>query len=188
MKVAVQESEKLYQGFVQVHRYTLQVESFNGGMNPAMVRECIQVPQALYVLPVNRVRQEVILVTTFTLGGWHQASPWLVQCPSCYLVNAPDAHIQAQAMLHDVVGLRLSIKDLALLHHCYLSPGGSNEQGRLYLADYDLSKDAVLASEPSGHQGRHIQVFTYAQIEVMLAQGTIQDAMTLILLYGLLQP
>ena len=73
--------EVAYDGHFRLDRYRLRHRQFAGGMGPVLTREVLERGKVAAVLPVDPVRDRVVLIEQFRPGAWAaQWDPWLLEC------------------------------------------------------------------------------------------------------------
>jgi ADP-ribose pyrophosphatase len=177
-------SEQVYDGFFKLSLISLTHELFQGGDSTVIRRELIDKGQAVAVLPYDPDRDEVVLVEQFRIGAIHDSSgPWLMEIIAGYIEpgESPEnvAHREAEEEAE------CYIRDLRLMHRCYSSPGGTNEQLHLYFALTDTRN--VEGIHGLDHEGEDIRVHVVptAQAFQWLDEGRISSVMPIIALQWL---
>ena len=79
--VEIIDSEVVYDGHFRLDRYRLRHRQFAGGMGRVLTREVLERGRVAAVLPVDPVRDRVVLIEQFRPGAWAaQWEPWLLEC------------------------------------------------------------------------------------------------------------
>ncbi len=136
MKWSVIKKKIRYQGFFKLSVIKLQHDLFAGGQSPVLTRELINRGDAVAVLPYDPIRDEVVLVEQFRIGASEdETGPWLIEVIAGYQEAGESAEEVVHREAFEEAGCRLS--DLKSMFQCYSSPGGSNEQVRIFFARTD---------------------------------------------------
>lgn len=179
----IEQREALYRGFYQMDRLTISHQRFQGG-EQTITREMMDRRDAACVLLVDLSRDEVVLIEQFRVGAINTANPWLLE--------AVAGLIDKQAEIPEQVARREAVEEagveLGRLHpiaHYLPSPGGSNENVYLYIAEADASSaKGVHGLDEEGEDIRVLRV-PFAQAFAACRDGTINNAATLIALQWL---
>jgi nudix-type nucleoside diphosphatase (YffH/AdpP family) len=144
-------------------------------------RESYDMGDGAAVLPVDRVRDRVLLIRQFRWPVFeHGHSTLMIEAVAGKLDgDTPQACVIREAM--EEAGLAISKPQLVT--HCFTSPGAVTEKLSLFLADYDSTAPRA-AGGGHAHEGEDIEVVEVSLDEAMamIASGAIIDAKTIILL------
>lgn len=136
MKWSVIKKKILHKGFFKLTEIELQHDLFAGGQSPVLTRELLDRGQAVAVLPYDPVRDEVVLVEQFRIGAGEDTSgPWLIEIIAGYQEADESAEDVVHREAHEEAGCEVT--DLAEMYQYYSSPGGSDEQIKIYLGRTD---------------------------------------------------
>lgn len=143
-------------------------------------RESYDMGDGAAVLPVDRVRDRVLLIRQFRWPVFEHGHPTLmIEVVAGKLDgDTPQACVIREAM--EEAGLAISKPQLVT--HCFTSPGAVTEKLSLFLADYDSTQPRA-AGGGHAHEGEDIEVFEISLDEAMamIASGAIIDAKTILL-------
>jgi nudix-type nucleoside diphosphatase (YffH/AdpP family) len=151
------------------------------GVWQEQARESYDIGDASAVLPIDRVKNRVLLIRQFRWppfeSGYKQL---LVEAIAGKLDGeTPETSIAREAM--EEAGI--VITNLRLLTHCFVSPGAVKERLSCFLADYD---SAAPRQKGGGQEqeGEDIEVLELSLDEAlaMVARGEIIDMKTILLL------
>ncbi len=155
--LTIQERQLLYRGFFQLERLTLSHRLFNGEMSRPIVRELLDRGQAVAVLPYDPQRDEVVLVEQFRVGALEaEGGAWLIEVIAGMMEagESPEAVVRREA--EEEAGCQLGRLEPIC---CYLvSPGGANEQIRLYCAE--VASGGIGGYYGVAAEGEDIRAFT----------------------------
>ena len=137
-RVDVIERTLAFDGHFKILRYRLRHEQFRGGMGPALTREVFERGQAVVVLPYDPVRDQVVLIEQFRIGAHGVIDdPWLLE-PVAGIIE-PGEPPEAVARREAAEEAGLELLDLIPAGWCFVSPGGTTETFRLFVARIDAT-------------------------------------------------
>jgi len=176
--------EPLHQGFFRVERLILQHELFAGGMCPPLDREVLDRGHAVVVLPVDPLRDEVVLVEQFRTGALEDPhGPWLLEAVAG-IVEPGESH-EAVAHREGMEEAGLSFLELLPVGEIYTSPGGTTERVMIYCGRVDSSQAGGLHGVDHEHEDIRVHVCDRQAALTMLGRGEIRSAPTFIALQWL---
>ena len=181
MKWSVLNKKLRYKGFYKLTEIKLQHDLFAGGQSPVLTRELIDRGHAVVVLPYDPVRDELVLIEQFRIGaGEDESGPWLMEAIAGYKEAGESAEDVVHREAYEEAGCKLS--DLELMHRCYSSPGGSNEQLYLFFARTDSSTIEGIHGLDEEGEDIKVHVVSSQQAFDWLDSGRIDSAMPIIAL------
>jgi ADP-ribose pyrophosphatase len=128
-------------------------------------------PGAVAMLPIDNTGRML-----FVRQYRHPIGQNLLEIPAGTLEPGEGPHACATRECEEEIGYHPG--ELTPLGQIYLAPGYSSEQIHLFLAR-DLRRQE---READADEDLHVEVLTHTEVQVMLQQGEIQDAKTLIAL------
>jgi nudix-type nucleoside diphosphatase (YffH/AdpP family) len=166
-------------------RYQLRKVSFDyrrrDGRWQSLDREVFDRRHAAAVLPIDRARGTVLLVSQFRLPAFQTgyARPLIEAIAGSLDGDDPETCVRREAM--EEAGVR--IENPVPVFHCFMSPGAVTERMHLFVADYSAS-DRTSRGGGLEDEGEDIEVLelTLARAMAMVAGGEICDAKTILLL------
>lgn len=167
------------------NHYTLRRANFDfrrsDGTWQSQQRESYDIGDAAAALPIDRARNKVLLIRQFRWpvfeSGCHDL---LVEAVAGKLDGEdPQTCIAREAM--EEAGVTIS--NLRLVSHCFVSPGAVKERLSLFLADYDSTAPRA-AGGGHAQEGEDIEVLEMPLDDAlaMIASGEIIDIKTIALL------
>jgi ADP-ribose pyrophosphatase len=181
MKWSVLNKKLRYKGFYRLTEIKLQHDLYAGGQSPVLTRELIDRGHAVVVLPYDPVRDELVLIEQFRIGAGEDATgPWLMEAIAGYKEPGESAEDVVHREAYEEAGCKLS--DLELMHRCYSSPGGSNEQLHLFFARTDSSNINGIHGLDEEGEDIKVHVVSSQQAFDWLDSGRIDSAMPIIAL------
>lgn len=184
--VDVVELNAVYEGFFRIDRYRVRHKVFETDRWSAELdREVFERGHAVSVLPYDPVRDEVVLIEQFRVGGYAApgVSHWQIECVAGIIDPGDGAEETAIRETHEETGLEVT--NLVEAHHYLCSPGGSSETVRMYCGQVDaLNAGGIHGLE---NEGEYIRVFKVTADEAfsVLDEGKINNGMTIIALQWL---
>lgn len=165
--------------------YTLRQASFDfrrgDGNWQHQERESYDIGDAATVLPLDRVRDKVLLIKQFRWPmfewGYHQL---MIEAVAGKLDgDTPQICIRKEAM--EEAGVTVS--NPRLVTYCFTSPGAVKERVSCFLADYDSTAPRAKGGGHE-HEGEDIAVLemTLDDALAMISSGEIVDMKTIVLL------
>ena len=144
-------------------------------------RESYDLGDAIVVLPWDRARDRVLLISQFRwpVHEWGHAEPLIEAVAGKLDGDKPEVCARREAM--EEAGVTLGA--LHQVTHCFSSPGAVKERVTAFLADYDSTAPRA-AGGGHVHEGEDIEVLETSldAAYAMIASGEIIDAKTILLL------
>jgi nudix-type nucleoside diphosphatase (YffH/AdpP family) len=169
-----------FQGWSSLTVYTAEVRRRDGGRE-RLVREIESHGNSVAVLPHDAARGTVLLVRQFRLAAHlngHRG--WLTEVCAGMIDAGETAEAAILREAREELGYQL--RNLQRVADAFVSPGASTERSTMFLAAYSPA-DRVSAGGGVDH-GEDIEVTEMPLAEAVrgIADGTIVDAKTIILL------
>ncbi len=168
------------QGFLSIFRYTLRHKLFAGGWSQVFQRELMERGHAAVVIPYDPQRDTLVLLEQFRVGAMSDdTSPWLLEFVAG-MIDASDLDAEAVAHreLYEEAGLTAERMHYALSY--YSSPGGCSEKISIYVAEVDSSQAATIGGLATEHEDIRVHVLPRLAVELLLEQGKINNAASVI--------
>ncbi len=175
----------VFDGYVNVDRYQISHQLYDGGWSKTLEREVISRGAAVGVLLFDPTRQEVVLVEQFRIGAWATdwPDPWLLECVAG--VVEPGERPAEVAVREAMEEAGCTITRLELITRYLANPGSSTEQVDLFCGRID-------ATGAGGHHGLagegediRASVWPLDEALALLDERRICNSMTLISLQWL---
>ena len=181
MKWSVIQQEILYKGFFKLTGIELRHDLFAGGQSKVLRRELLDRGQAVAVLPYDPLRDEIVLVEQFRIGaGEDETSPWMIEIIAGYQEPGESAVDVVYREAQEEAGCELT--DLLPVYQYYSSPGGSNEQIRIFLGRTDSSSINGIHGLDEEGEDIKVHVISVQQAFDWLDSGRINSAAPIIAL------
>lgn len=167
------------------NHYTLRKAIFDyrrrDGVWQENIRESYDIGDGAAVLPVDAARDKILLIKQFRWptfeAGYRQL---LIEAPAGKLDgDDPETCVKKEAL--EEAGV--TVTDIELFSHCFMSAGAVKERLSLFLANYD----STAPREKGGgheHEGEDIETLEVSldRALAMIASGEIIDSKTIMLL------
>ena len=167
------------------NHYTLRRADFDfrrrDGAWQSQQRESYDVGDAAAALPMDRAQNKVLLIRQFRWPVFESGCRELLVEAVAGKLDGDDPQTCITRETMEEAGVTIS--NLRLVSHCFVSPGAVKERLSLFLADYDSSAPRAAGG---GHveEGEDIQVLEMPLDDAlaMIATGAIIDIKTIALL------
>ena len=176
--------EVVYDGCFRLDRYRLRHRRFAGGFGPVLTREILERGRVAAVLPVDPVRDRVVLIEQFRPGAWAAGrDPWLLECVAGIIEPGETPEEMARREAHEEAGC--TVTDLVPVASFLTSPGASTETVRLFCGRVD--SEGVGGLHGLAEEGEDIRVrgMPVEEAVALLDEGGIVNAKTIIALQWL---
>lgn len=183
--VEILEQTVVYDGYFKIVRYDVRHRLHAGGWSGSVRRELFERGHAAAVLPYDPDRDEVVLIEQFRVGAlaadWH---PWLVEIVAGIIDEGETAERVVRREAMEEAGLTVG----PLIHMVdYLaSPGGSSETVSVFCGRVDASYAGGIYGLDEEHEDIKVSTVRFNELDGMLADGAIRNAVTVIAVQWLL--
>ena len=173
--------EVAYDGHFRLDRYRLRHRQFAGGMGPVLTREVLERGKVAAVLPVDPVRDRVVLIEQFRPGAWAaQWDPWLLECVAGVIESGETPEELARREALEEAGC--IITDLVPIASFLTSPGATSETVRLFCGRVDSEGVGGLHGLSSEGEDIRARARPVADAVALLDEGRVVNAKTIIAL------
>ena len=170
-----------YAGFFRLDRLQLRHRRFNGDWTAPLTRELVLRRPAVALLPYDPVADRVVLLEQFRLGAWIADRPgWMVEIPAGLIDAGESKEDSAARETREETGL--AVAELLPVGEFATSPGGFNEWVSLFCGRVDAPSETSLHGLASEQEDIRILPMPASDALALLAEGRIQNAITLIAL------
>ena len=174
----------VFDGYFRIDRFRLRHSLHEGGMSRPLVREVFERGRVAAVLPVDPVRDLVVLIEQFRIGpyavGW---DPWLLEGVAGIIEDGESAEDVARREAMEEAGCEIT--DLVPMIRYLSSPGACTETVDLFCGRVDAGRAGGIHG--LDEEGEDIRVAVYS-VEValeLLQTGKIVNGKTIIALQWL---
>ncbi|NDC40791.1 MAG: NUDIX domain-containing protein [Chitinophagia bacterium] len=178
MKVLVQSTRRVYDGFFKIDEATLQHETFTGEMSPVITRLNFERGDSVAVLVYVPKEQKVVMVTQFRYPGHVKGSSFITEIVAGAIDKGETAEEAARREVQEETGIHLY--ELQPLGRFFLSPGGSSERITIFIGLTNSLPEAATGGMVHENEDLKIEVIPVAMLRDMMANGAIEDAKTII--------
>ena len=183
-KVDLIEKRTVFDGYFQIHKYRLKFSLHQGGMSEAIDREVFERGQVAAVLPVDPVRDQVVLIEQFRIGpyavGW---DPWLLEGVAGIIEDGESPEDVAIREAREEAGCEIT--ELVPMMRYLSSPGACTETVALYCGRVDASGAGGVHGLDEEHEDIKVIVYGIDEALDMLRAGKIVNGKTIIALQWL---
>ena len=170
--VEVLKRETVYQGFYRLDRYELRHRLFAGGFGAAIDREVLERGDAVAVLPYDPVRDEVVMIEQFRIGGYvNGEAAWMLEIPAGAVDDGEHAEAAARREALEEASLHLS--QLWPVLRYYSSPGTLSERIIVYCAPVDASGAGGVHGLDDENEDIRVVVVPFADAMAAIDDGRI---------------
>jgi ADP-ribose pyrophosphatase len=128
--------ERILDSYLKVDRYNLRHSAHNGGWVGPMLREVVQRPNAVAVLPYDPVAEKILLIEQFRLPAHLAGMPgWQLELVAG--LNDKNESPEEIARREAIEEANCELGQLKLACHYLLCPGMSTETLYSYVAKFD---------------------------------------------------
>ena len=180
----VENKETLYQGFLNLYRYTVKHKLFKGGWNTPLLREAVVRPPSVGVILFDPVEDTVVLVEQFRMGPLlSDDDPWLLEVVAG--ISEPGESLEAVAIREVKEEANCDISQLIPVFDFYISPGASNEKLKLFCAIVDSKELGGIYGLDEEGEDIKVHVIPFQEAYNMVKDGHIANAPAVIALQWL---
>ena len=173
--------EVVHDGYFRLDRYRLRHRQFAGGFGPGLTREILERGRVAAVLPVDPVRDRVVLIEQFRPGAWAAGrEPWLLECVAG--VMEPGETPEALARREALEEAGCVVTDLVPIATFLTSPGATTETVRLFCGRVDSEGVGGLHGLAEEGEDIRVAVMPVEDAVALLDEGRIVNAKTIIAL------
>jgi len=184
-KVRLKSKTQVFDGHIDIDRYRLTHELYDGGWGALIEREVMSRGNSVAVLLFDPYRQEVVLIEQFRIGAWvaHWANPWLLECVAGLI--EPGEKSTAVAIRESLEESGCSVTRLTSIANYLSTPGCSSEEIEIFCGQIDAT--GVGGNHGIEDEGEDIRASVWNVDDALdiLDKGRICNAMTIIALQWL---
>jgi ADP-ribose pyrophosphatase len=163
--------ERILDSYLKVERWNFRHSAHEGGWVGPMLREVVQRPNAVAVLPYDPVAEKILLIEQFRLPAHISGMPaW--QRELIAGLNDKNENPEEIARREAIEEANCPLGELKLAYHYLLCPGMSTETLYSYVAKFDSSKwQAGVHGLAVEHEDIRASLHDVAEIPEILATG-----------------
>jgi len=181
--VSIVEDSLSFDGFFKLKTLLLKHKRFDGGESAVFSRELCVRGDAVGVLLYDPKLQQFAMVEQLRIGALNRPqSPWLLELVAGMLDKVGEAKEEV-ARRETLEESGLEIQSLEPMLEYFCSPGGSTEFFSLFCAKVNLEGvESKSFGVPDEHEDIRLHILSVDEVLTLLAQGVINNAMTIIAL------
>ncbi len=165
-RVEVIEKRTLYQGYSRLYEYRLRHSLHEGGMSAEITREVMARGHAVFVLPYDPVRDEVVMIEQFRIGPFANGDhAWSLESVAGMIEEGEEPEAVARREAREEAGLELG--EIIHAYDCHTSPGAVSEHISIYCAHVDASTAGGIHGVKA--EGEDIKVIVMGFEDIMQA-------------------
>ena len=178
-RVEIQEQRRILDDFFKVDEAVLQYERYSGEMSEPVRRLKFDRGHSAAAVVVKLPAREILLVEQFKYPAYRPGSGWVVETVAGMVESTDTAEQTIRREIREEIGYEVSL--LEPINSFLVSPGGSSERVSLFYAEVS-DETRVDGGGGVAAEGEDIAVYVLpaAKLDDALADGTIDDAKTLI--------
>lgn len=182
--VKVIKKERLYKGFFECNKYTIQHKLFAGGWSEEFEREFFERGNAAAILPYDPMTDSVVLIEQFRFGAMQsKQSPWLLELVAGIIEKEETTQALIKREAQEEAGL--DILASKFICNYLVSPGGTTEQLDIFIGKVDASNAGGLHGLLDEGEDIRVHVFPRKLAYKWISDGKINNAATIIALQWL---
>lgn len=183
-QVEILDHEVVFRGFLRVERYRLKHRRFDGGWTPGLEREVLERGHVGAVLPVDPIRDQMVLIEQFRPGALAAGlGPWLLECVAGVIEPGEDAQALAVREAREEAGCE--ILELERIGTFLTSPGACSETVELFCGRVDSTGLGGVHGLADEGEDIRVHIHPVSAAGGLLAGGHVLNAKTVIALQWL---
>lgn len=178
-RVDLHSKKRLFDGFFKIDEAEVSFERFDGEMSPPVKRLCFERGDSVAAVVHDRDSGTVILVEQFKYPTYERGPGWIIETVAGVVESGESPESAVRREVLEEVGYE--IEALEPIATFYVSPGGSSERILLFYAEVAAGgKVASGGGLPSEEEDIRTVKVAVDDLDHVVAEGTIQDAKTLV--------
>ena len=174
----------LCEKYFKLDEFSVSHELYGGGFSPVFTRELFERGSVVAVLPYDPERRKVVLIEQFRVGAVADADgPWLIESVAG-VIEAGES-TQDVAIREAEEEADCHIRQLHLISHYYVSPGGTSEHGTAYCGLIDSNGLGGIHGLAEENEDIRVMVVDAEEAFGWVREGKIRSAATIIALQWL---
>ncbi|RXJ70537.1 ADP-ribose diphosphatase [Veronia nyctiphanis] len=183
--VTIDSTEKVYDGYFKMIKYSFRHRLFAGGWSGDVVRELFERGHAVAILPYDPHTDQVVLIEQIRIGAIAaDKSPWQLEIVAG-VIDKEGESPQQVAIREAEEEAGLTIEQIGSITRFLPSPGGCSENIEVFYGIVDASKAEGIHGVPDENEDILVHVVPRQQAYEWIAEGKIENAATIIALQWL---
>nr|WP_198951662.1 NUDIX domain-containing protein [Colwellia chukchiensis] len=184
--VEVINKSRKYQGFFALDEYQFRHKLYRGGYSKVITREVFERGDAVAILPYDIKADAVVLIEQFRPGALNSHSgPWQLELIAGMFTKGEMPLDVAIREAKEEANLTIAASQVVKVMDYLSSSGGCSECIHLYCANVDSADVAGNYGLASENEDILVHAVSRQTAEILLAQGKITNAATIIALQWL---
>lgn len=170
--------------YFRLDEFSVSHELYGGGFSPVFTREVFERGSVVAVLPYDPRRRKVVLIEQFRAGAVGDADgPWLIESVAGVIDEGEAREQVALREAEEEAGCH--IRQLELIGHYYVSPGGTTELCSSYCGLVDSDGLGGIHGLDDENEDICVLVVDAEEAFAWVREGKIRSATTIIALQWL---
>ena len=171
-EVEVLEKRTLYQGYCRLNEYRLRHSLYGGGMSPEINREVMERGHAVFVLPYDPVRDEVVMIEQFRIGPFVNGDqPWSLEIVAGMIEDGEALEDVVRREAREEAGIE--VWDITHSLDFYASPGTTSEHFSIFCARTDTATTGGIHGIAEEGEDILVIVMPFREVMATLDNGRI---------------
>jgi len=176
----------LCEKYFKLDEFSVSHELYGGGFSPVFTRELFERGSVVAVLPYDPERRKVVLIEQFRVGAAAVADadgPWLIESVAGVIDAGESTQDVAIREAEEEAGCH--IRQLYLIGHYYVSPGGTSEHCTSYCGLIDSNGLGGIHGLAEENEDIRVMVVDAEEAFGWVREGKIRSSATIIALQWL---
>lgn len=176
----VEKVEPKFKGFFTINEVHVNHRLYQGGTSQTLKREIFERGDAVVLLPYDPITDSVVIIEQFRLGALNGDTPWQLEFIAGMFGKNEQPIEVAIREAKEEANLDISKDDIIEISKFFTSPGGTSECIYMFAAKIDSTGvGGVYGLEEEG-EDILVHVMSRTDAMLLLAQGKICNASTVI--------
>jgi ADP-ribose pyrophosphatase len=179
--VSVHKIERKYEGFFKVDEYQLSHQKYDGTTSELLTREVFERGDAVVLVPYDPINDKLVLIEQFRAGAIRtNDTPWLLEFIAGMFAENESPLDVAIREAKEEANLTISSSDVHYVMKFLASPGGTSECAHIYAANINSKNAGGVYGLPEEGEDILVHVVSRQEALILLEQGKINNAATII--------
>ncbi len=170
-----------YDGFFKIDEYQLSHQQYDGTTSILLTREIFERGDAVVLIPYDAVNDKVVLIEQFRVGAIRSNdTPWLLEFIAGMFAENESPLDVAIREAKEEANLTILSSDVTYVMKFLASPGGTSECAHIYVANVNTDNVGGVHGLPEEGEDILVHVVSRQDALMLLEQGKINNAATVI--------
>ena len=162
----------LYQGYCRLNEYRLRHSLYGGGMSADITREVMERGHAVFVLPYDPVRDEVVMIEQFRIGPYVNGDqPWSLEIVAGMIEDGEALEDVVRREAREEAGIE--VWNITYCLGFYASPGTTSEHFTIFCARTDTAAAGGIHGLAEEGEDILVIVMSFGKVMAALDNGRI---------------